>query len=332
MAIYTSILTGGSSNHQTTSEEANDLATDFVAEGVVGAITNTSGVAPATGALAVNAQGTPNMTVAVSSGVAYVQATPSGQASQTLRVNNNASANVTIAANSSGSTKYDWVYLSVSAANAANPNVAGDNVTTLVASRSSSATTDDGTPPTYGYPLAVVTVANGASSITNGTIADIRNGALSSSAGFVIQLKETPYSAAGTTSTVIPVDDTIPQNTEGFEAMSQTIRPRSATNKLIIEGVAFLSHSSAASAMTAAVFQDSTANALAATTSVASTATGPAMVPFYHSMVAGTTISTTFRVRVGSNLAGTTTFNGNSGARLFGAISKSWIKVTEVAP
>ncbi len=175
MAIYTNILTGGSNSHETTSENANQISTDFVSEGVVGAITNTAGVAPATGAFAVNAQGTPDMTVAVSSGVAYVTATPSGQASQALRVYNNASANVTISANSSGSTKYDWIYISISAANAADPNTAGDNVATLVASRSSSSASDDGTPPTYGYPIAVVTVANGASSITNGNIADIRD-------------------------------------------------------------------------------------------------------------------------------------------------------------
>lgn len=174
MSIYTGILTGGTNSHQTTSEEANNPATDFVTAGVVGAITNTGGVAPATGAFAVNAQGTPDMTVAVSSGVAYVTATPSGQASQKLRVYNNASANVTIAANSSGSTKYDWIYIKVDAANAANPNTAADNVATLVTSRSSSATVDDGTPPTYGYAIAVVTVTNGASSITNGNIADSR--------------------------------------------------------------------------------------------------------------------------------------------------------------
>jgi len=174
LAIVTGILTGGGNSHETTSEEANQVSTDFVSEGIVGAITNTSGVAPATGGFAVNAQGSPDMTVAVSAGTAYVTATPSGQNSQTLRVKNSASANVTISANSSGSTKYDWIYISISAANAANPNTAADNVATLVASRSSSAGSDDGTPPTYGYPLAVVTVANGASSITNGNIADKR--------------------------------------------------------------------------------------------------------------------------------------------------------------
>jgi hypothetical protein len=174
MAITTSILTGGTNNHETTSEEANAIATDFIGEGIVSTVANTSGVAPATGGFAVNAQGTPDMTVAVSSGVAYVQGTPSSQNSQMFRVKNSASSNVTISANSSGSTKYDWVYISLNATNLNTPNTAGDNVATLTTSRSSSASTDDGTPPTYGYALAVVTVANGASSISNSMIRDVR--------------------------------------------------------------------------------------------------------------------------------------------------------------
>ena len=175
MALVTSILTGGTNNHQTTAEEANAWATDFVSEGIVGTVGNTSGVSPATGGFAVNAQSTPDTTVAITTGVAYVTATPTSQDSQALRVENTTTASLTISANSSGSTKYDWIYISISAANAANPNVAGDDVATIVASRSSSSSTDDGTPPTYGYPLAVVTVANGFSAITNGNIRDLRS-------------------------------------------------------------------------------------------------------------------------------------------------------------
>jgi len=174
MAITVGILRGGTNNHETTSTEANSYATDFVSEGIVSSVGNTGGVAPATGGFSVNAQGTPDMTVAVDAGTAYVTGTPSSQGSQTFRVVNSASANVTISANSSGSTKYDWIYISLSAANLNEPAVGADDVATLVASRSSSATTDDGTPPTYGYALAVVTVANGASSISNGSIRDLR--------------------------------------------------------------------------------------------------------------------------------------------------------------
>lgn len=174
MSIITSKLTAGSNNHLTTSEEANGVYTDFVGQGIVGAVANASGVSPSTGGWAVNAQGSPDATVAVGTGVAYVTGTPTSQNSQTFRVKNGASANVTIAANASGSTKYDWIYISLSATNLNTPNTAGDNVASLVTSRSSSASADDGTPPTYGYCLAVVTVANGFTTITNGTIADKR--------------------------------------------------------------------------------------------------------------------------------------------------------------
>lgn len=174
MSIYVSLLTAGTNNHQETSENANAMATDFVSEGVIGTITNTSGVAPSTGAFAANAQATPDMTVKVSSGVAYVQGTPTSQNSQTFRVRMSADTNVTISSNTSGSTKYDWIYIKLDADKMANPAVAADDVATLVTSRSSSSTADNGTPPAYGYPLAVVTVANSASSITNASISDKR--------------------------------------------------------------------------------------------------------------------------------------------------------------
>lgn len=174
MSIYTSLLTAGTNSHPETSENFNGVATDFVTPGVVGSFTSYNGASASTGPYAVTAQGSPNMTVAVASGIAWVMATPASQGSQSLRVKNTASANVTISANSSGSTKYDWVYIQVDPTKAANPAVDASDVSTLVTSRSSSNTTDNGTPPTYGYNIAVVTVANGASSITNGNISDRR--------------------------------------------------------------------------------------------------------------------------------------------------------------
>ena len=175
MAITTSVCTGGTNSHSESSENMNGIATDFVSEGVVGAITNTSGVSPATGAYAVNAQGTPDMTVAVTQGVAYVTGTPTGGNSQTFRVKMDASENVTISANSSGSTKYDWVYIKLDATYMQNPDVSAQSVASLTTSRSTSSSTDDGSPPTYGFLLAVVTVSNGAVSITNSNITDKRN-------------------------------------------------------------------------------------------------------------------------------------------------------------
>lgn len=175
MALTVGILTGGANNHTTSAEEANAVATDFVSEGIVSTVGNTSGVAPATGGFAVNASGTPDTNVQISSGSAYVTGTPSSQNSQTFRVKNSATYTLAISSNSSGSTKYDWVYIKLDATKLNAPAVGADDVATLVTSRSSSAASDDGTPPTYGYPIAVVTVANGFSTITNGNIRDVRS-------------------------------------------------------------------------------------------------------------------------------------------------------------
>lgn len=168
-----SIVTGGNNNATVTAAEINAVATDNLVDGVVGAISLNTG-SGGSGSFAVNAQGTPGMSVRVSSGQLYCAATPSGGTSQRVRVSMDTYEDVTISANSTGSTRYDFVYAVISASALANPGANKDDVVTLTTSRSTSASTDNGTPPTYGYKLAVVTVANGASSITNSNITDYR--------------------------------------------------------------------------------------------------------------------------------------------------------------
>lgn len=176
--ITTSVVTGGSNAHATTVSEVNAFRTDFSTPGVIGTTTSTAGVAPATGSFAVNAQASPAMFVDVTAGSANITATPAGQVSQVIRANMVANyTSYAISANASGSTKYDWVYLSVDATKANNPASDASDVTALFTSRSSSNTTDNGSPPTYGVLLAVVTVANGASSISNANVSDQRYGA-----------------------------------------------------------------------------------------------------------------------------------------------------------
>lgn len=172
--ITTSVVSGGSNSHATSSTEINALATDFISPGVNGTITLNTGSA-GTGSFCVNAQASPAMFVDVKAGTAWLTATPSGQVSQKLRAYMASDyTSYAISSNSSGSTKYDWIYLQVSATAANNPAVDASDVTALYTSRSSSLTTDNGSPPTYGILLAVVTVANGASSIANAVISDRR--------------------------------------------------------------------------------------------------------------------------------------------------------------
>lgn len=140
----------------------------------------------------------------------------------------------------------------------------------------------------------------------------------------------TETGAVATGTTTVPADDTIPQITEGDEYMTRTITPKSATSTLEIEIVAFLTNSASSSGI-GALFQDATANALAAGFHVVSTG---ASAPFVlrHKMAAGTTSAITFRFRFGCAGAGTTTFNGTAGGRLFGGVMASSIKITEILP
>jgi hypothetical protein len=151
-------------------------------------------------------------------------------------------------------------------------------------------------------------------------------------AGSVVQVKNWNSVTSSTTTTVIPFDDTIPQITEGSEFMALAITPSNASNKLRIDVVVNLSHSTSTNpVMVAALFQDSTADALACGMSRVNEAAAdrPLQVTFTHWMTAGTTSATAFRVRCGADDAGTTTFNGNNAARVFGGVLASSITITE---
>jgi hypothetical protein len=150
-------------------------------------------------------------------------------------------------------------------------------------------------------------------------------------AGNILQVVSYQTGAVATGTTTIPLDDTIPQNTEGNEYMTLAIAPTNSSNKLLITVAAFLTHSVGGTWMIGALFQDSTANALAAFTGFQQTATGANCVVFSHYMTAGTTSSTTFKFRAGGQQVGTTSFNGQSAGRLFGGSAASSITITEIA-
>ena len=149
--------------------------------------------------------------------------------------------------------------------------------------------------------------------------------------GDVVQVQRNATGAVATGTTVIPNDDTIPQNTEGDQYMSQAITPRSAANVLAVRAQAILGNvTSSTDLMVAALFQDSTASALAVAYGPKSGGNGPANLTLGHSLRAGTTSATTFKVRGGQATAGTTTFNGHNAARLYGGVLNSFIEVQEI--
>lgn len=131
----------------------------------------------------------------------------------------------------------------------------------------------------------------------------------------------------------IPLDTSIPQNTEGDQYMSVSITPKQTTNLLKIDVVINLGSNAADTILIAALFQDSIANALAAgTISHSQTDVAFGTLSFTYVMVAGTTSAITYKVRAGASAAATTAFNGASGVVKFGGAGYSSITVTEYLP
>ena len=148
--------------------------------------------------------------------------------------------------------------------------------------------------------------------------------------GSTLQVVNSETGAVATGTTIIPWDDTIPQNTEGTQFLSATISPKSASNTLIID-VVLLVASSVVNVVVGALFQDATANALAAAYNYFAVANSMVPVVFRHKMAAGTTSATTFKVRAGIIAAGTLTLNGQVATRYLGGALASSITITEVS-
>lgn len=138
--------------------------------------------------------------------------------------------------------------------------------------------------------------------------------------------------ALATGTTILPLDDTIPQNTEGDQYMSLAITPTNASSTLEIDVEWFGANDTLNTYMMMALFQDTTANALASGfIGNIQIANGIVNGKLQHSMTAGTTSATTFKVRAGGN-GGTTTFNGRNAGRIFGGNMASRITIREYLP
>lgn len=149
--------------------------------------------------------------------------------------------------------------------------------------------------------------------------------------GSVIQSLTSEVTGVLTGTALVPLDDTIPQQSgpEGWQVTTQAITPNNSSNTLEIEGQVMVSPSGS-STVTVIIYQDSTAGAIAAvgTTNIIAGEIG--LLRIKHSMAAGTTSATTFKLWVGQKDAGTLTVNGISGGRLYGGVACSYLTVREI--
>ena len=136
----------------------------------------------------------------------------------------------------------------------------------------------------------------------------------------------------------IPFDDTIPQNTEGAEILTASITPLYSDSYLIIESLVHVGEeSNVSNGVAAALFRDSTANALAVDFCASDFANSPFANGFTFAslrpsarVLSGSTAATTFKLRAGLDTNSTLRRNGVNGSRKFGGSLVTYLKITEV--
>ena len=152
--------------------------------------------------------------------------------------------------------------------------------------------------------------------------------------GGIIQIVHKDYRDFFSTSDLIPLDDTIPQNTEGAEVFTQAITPKFNTSKILITVVLNLSNSNASNLHTAAIFRDSVANSIAAgwAKCVGTNApSSPMVINFLDSPA--TTSAVTYKVRIGYSAGSSSVVqvNGGSGTRYLGGSLASGMTLMEIS-
>jgi hypothetical protein len=148
------------------------------------------------------------------------------------------------------------------------------------------------------------------------------------SSGLVVNREALDYTSNTDLTTVIPLDDTVPQSSEGTQILSLSITPANTGNVL---RVFFKGQGGATDYWSAALFKDSDTAALDAASVYCGNGGRIQPVILDYQMFAGTTSPVTFRIRVGPN-TGTLRLNGGTATRVFGGVMRCKLVIEELTP
>jgi hypothetical protein len=124
---------------------------------------------------------------------------------------------------------------------------------------------------------------------------------------------------------VIPIDSTIPKDSEGTQILSASITPKSTTSKIVID-ILVQGGAGNNNSITIALFKASGADAVAASIPIQFANGTGTMATLHYEEVSGTTSSVTWNVRVG----GIFTLNTTNGTNTLGGVVTSWIRIREI--
>ena len=184
------------------------------------------------------------------------------------------------------------------------------------------------TPAAHTHTLSNLTQ----SGATTGQIAQWNGTAwvpATASAGKIVNYWVATTTTIGSTTNILPIDDTVPQSSEGAEFMSVSVTPSSASNKLKVT-VSGWYRVSGASFVGCALFVGSAASASASRVLLASNlVVSPFDLVFWIDSFSGTE---TLRFRMGTDRNTVTiAFLNSSGTVYFGATDPAMILVEEYA-
>lgn len=151
--------------------------------------------------------------------------------------------------------------------------------------------------------------------------------------GDILQRLSTQVSGQVSLPTVIPADNTIPQNTEGTQVLTLTITPTSASSVIVVDVDFFASElTNVGDLIIGALFRDTTADAVAVGVIGSMNGGGNHLTSgvgiIRYSFTAGTTSPITLNLHVGNN-TGAATLNVTHTNATFGNLIASTMRVTE---
>lgn len=154
----------------------------------------------------------------------------------------------------------------------------------------------------------------------------------SSGGGKVAQMVVATSNTPATSSVIIPLDDTIPQNTEGTEFITATITPTNASSTLVIEFEGYMSCSTVLNAILA-LFVDSDADAIQAIPVTIVAGNYMAVCRIKAVVTAGSTSARTYKLRYGPDrTAAVTMLRSNAASSYFSTADSATFTITEITP
>jgi hypothetical protein len=150
--------------------------------------------------------------------------------------------------------------------------------------------------------------------------------------GTLIQLARQQFASVGIGTGIIASSDAVPQNTDGdlIGALGITFTPTSGCNVAEAEASANCASNSASSIITLAIFDTTSVSAKAV---VARASSGANKIFNMKLRFSGTWLGTAalpVSLRIGADIASTTTLNGAAGARLYGGVLYSYLELREL--